>query len=55
MAIAQAEDEDTLAEWVNGEVIMTRPASARHQDRMLQVAIEICLDIGRRLPQPAVR
>lgn len=32
MAMAQAEDEDTLAEWVNGEVIMTRPASARHQD-----------------------
>jgi Uma2 family endonuclease len=25
-------DEDTLAEWVNGEVVMTSPASARHQD-----------------------
>jgi len=25
-------DEDTLAEWVNGEVIMTSPASDRHQD-----------------------
>ena len=25
-------DEDTLAEWVNGEVIMTSPASRRHQD-----------------------
>jgi Uma2 family endonuclease len=25
-------DEDTLAEWVNGEVIMTSPASNRHQD-----------------------
>ena len=25
-------DEDTLAEWVDGEVIMTSPASARHQD-----------------------
>lgn len=25
-------DEDTLAEWVDGEVIMTSPASLRHQD-----------------------
>ncbi len=25
-------DEDTLAEWVNGEVIMTSPASNKHQD-----------------------
>lgn len=25
-------DEDTLAEWVDGEVIMTSPASDRHQD-----------------------
>ena len=25
-------DEDTLAEWVNGEVIMTSPASNQHQD-----------------------
>lgn len=25
-------DEDTLAEWVDGEVIMTSPASVRHQD-----------------------
>jgi Uma2 family endonuclease len=25
-------DEDTLAEWVNGEVVMTSPASSRHQD-----------------------
>jgi hypothetical protein len=24
-------DEDTLAEWVNGRVIMTSPASLRHQ------------------------
>jgi len=24
-------DEDTLAEWVDGEVVMTSPASARHQ------------------------
>lgn len=24
-------DEDTLAEWVNGRVVMTSPASARHQ------------------------
>ena len=25
-------DEDTLAEWVNGEIIMTSPASLTHQD-----------------------
>jgi len=25
-------DEDTLAEWVNGEVVITSPASDRHQD-----------------------
>ncbi len=25
-------DEDTLAEWVNGEVMMTSPASNQHQD-----------------------
>ena len=25
-------DEDTLAEWVNGEVIVTSPASRRHQE-----------------------
>src|SRR5262245_7864031 len=25
-------DEDTLAEWVDGEVIMTSPASNEHQD-----------------------
>lgn len=25
-------DEDTLAEWVDGEIIMTSPASKRHQD-----------------------
>ena len=25
-------DEDTLAEWVEGEIIMTSPASNRHQD-----------------------
>jgi Uma2 family endonuclease len=25
-------DEDTLAEWVNGEMIITSPASNRHQD-----------------------
>ena len=24
-------DEDTLAEWVNGEIVMTSPASSRHQ------------------------
>ncbi len=27
-------DEDTLAEWVDGEVVMTSPASLRHQDIM---------------------
>ncbi len=25
-------DEDTLAEWINGEVVMTSPADDRHQD-----------------------
>jgi Uma2 family endonuclease len=25
-------DEDTLAEWVDGEVVMVSPASARHED-----------------------
>ena len=25
-------DEDTLAEWVDGQVIMTSPANRRHQD-----------------------
>jgi len=25
-------DEDTLAEWVDGEVVMTSPASRRHQE-----------------------
>jgi Uma2 family endonuclease len=25
-------DEDTLAEWVDGEIVMTSPASMRHQD-----------------------
>jgi Uma2 family endonuclease len=25
-------DEDTLAEWVNGEIVMTSPASNQHQD-----------------------
>ena len=39
-------DEDTLAEWVNGEVIMTSPASNRHQDisgfleSMLRIFVE---------------
>jgi Uma2 family endonuclease len=31
-------DEDTLAEWVDGEIVMTSPASARHQQiKMLLV------------------
>ena len=39
-------DEDTLAEWVNGEVIMTSPASRRHQeiggflDRVIGIFVE---------------
>jgi len=34
-------DEDTLAEWVDGEVVMTSPASNRHQDlaRFLTVGL----------------
>lgn len=28
-------DEDTLAEWVDGKVVMTSPASARHQDLVI--------------------
>lgn len=34
-------DEDTLAEWVDGEVVMTSPASDRHQDlaRFLTVGL----------------
>lgn len=31
-------DEDTLAEWVDGEIAMTSPASDRHQDVMLFIA-----------------
>ena len=27
-------DEDTLAEWVDGEIVMTSPASLKHQDIM---------------------
>ena len=39
-------NEDTLAEWVNGEVIMTSPVSRRHQDikgflsTMLRIVVE---------------
>ena len=31
-------DEDTHAEWVNGEIIMTMPSSVRHQDIKLFLA-----------------
>ncbi|MSP13134.1 MAG: Uma2 family endonuclease [Chloroflexi bacterium] len=31
-------DEDTLAEWVDGEIIMTSPASLRHQEISLFLA-----------------
>jgi len=39
-------DEDTLAEWVDGEVVMTSPASRRHQEigglleMLLRVSVE---------------
>ncbi|MGH7965190.1 MAG: Uma2 family endonuclease [Candidatus Binatia bacterium] len=40
-------DEDALAEWVNGEIVMTSPASKRHQDlsgfleSILRVFVEV--------------
>lgn len=36
-------DEDTLAEWVDGEVIMTSPASRRHQEIALFLGLVIGL------------
>jgi len=50
-------DEDTLAEWVNGEVIMTSPASNKHQDiaRFLTVTLSIYTethDLGVIRPAP---
>jgi Uma2 family endonuclease len=39
-------DEDTLAEWVDGEVLMTSPASDRHQDlvRFLTSVVSIYVE-----------
>jgi Uma2 family endonuclease len=50
-------DEDTWAEWVEGEVIMVSPASERHQDlqRFLQAVLGIFVEqhgLGRVLGAP---
>lgn len=50
-------DEDTLAEWIDGEVIMTSPASRRHQEVSLFLAQVIGLyveqrELGRLLVNP---
>ena len=50
-------DEDTLAEWVDGEVVMTSPASNRHQDlvRFLTSVLSIYVethDLGVIRPAP---
>jgi Uma2 family endonuclease len=50
-------DEDTWAEWVEGEVIMVSPASERHQDlqRFLQAVLGIFVEqhgLGRILSAP---
>jgi Uma2 family endonuclease len=50
-------DEDTWAEWVEGEVIMVSPASERHQDlqRFLQAVLGIFVEqhgLGRVLSAP---
>lgn len=41
-------DEDTWAEWVDGEVIMVSPASARHQDiaGFLEAILRIVTEVG---------
>jgi Uma2 family endonuclease len=41
-------DEDTWAEWVDGEVIMVSPASARHQDiaGFLEAILRIVTEAG---------
>ena len=50
-------DEDTLAEWVDGEVVMTSPASRRHQDigfflgRVVGLYVEQ-QGLGRVIPPP---
>lgn len=40
-------DEDTYAEWVNGEVIVVSPASRRHQDivRLLGTVLSVFVEI----------
>ncbi len=50
-------DEDTLAEWVDGEVVMTSPASLRHQDviRFLSTTLASFVeihDLGRLVDAP---
>lgn len=50
-------DEDTLAEWVNGKIEMSSPASLRHQQIGLFLAAAISiyarvLDLGTVLPPP---
>jgi len=50
-------DEDTWAEWIEGQVIMVRPASERHQDlqRFLQAVLGIFVEqhgLGRVLGAP---
>jgi len=50
-------DEDTLAEWEDGEVIMSSPASKRHQeissflDQLLSIYVEVH-DLGAVIPPP---
>lgn len=50
-------DEDTLAEWVNGEVVMTSPASYPHQDiadfllSLMRVYVQL-RNLGRLLSAP---
>ena len=50
-------DEDTRAEWVNGEVIMTSPASRRHQEmvKFLMAILNVYVEehtLGVFLPAP---
>lgn len=50
-------DEDTLAEWVDGEVVMTSPASRRHQEIQFFLGQVLGLyvehrKLGRVLPPP---
>ncbi len=55
----EAVDEDSMAEWVNGEVIMTSPAGAKHQEivSFLHVVLRVYLEsrqIGRLYLAPFV-